>query len=662
MTDDHGEDDHGVSSSTDHVDDRIADDASDRMADAFAPLTDDPDHTGTVGSIDLNVDVNIPDGVDRRELAEAIAEDDAHRVGRLLDVDTGDECDGETVDSIVDKGVERAGSRPDTFRPVSVADRLTKRVRDDHPPNQALQYALRAAVRKDTDGTHSVDLIASHAPGNREKGEPRYHVRVVIRNEGMGHPVIGATVAGELVDRGHARITDVVECGDDHLVVTLRPVEYRVEPIDVPVDDIPDDFVRYSEVEHDAAFALRGAVNKFGVDDPKTQAAGYALGLALAPNDPERQDKPHGSVDDTRDRLLRAAGIDPEDREVTNLTPTEDGYLWEGAEDERVADAIAYGDVYPDTVFAPCGCGDYQVAFPSGDVPESFDVVCPECGNHFGQGPAPDEACPCAHDHDVDPAEREAVRETIRDWVEDNRHGFTVVGEMTVGEVADKITDAVFKAGTPTPGPVPFDVDGLIESLTALSREYDACEAGDFGATNAGEAFDRASSDIRVAIDDAIASPTYTGTTDSIQDFREDFDPAFEPGVLTDTGIAFDDFIPYSRRREGAVGVHVALQDKDTGKAITEQSGKAGEWNEVDTGREIYNVRVDVGADTPAAKPVTAYVCHGCGRKSLPEDFVIPSCSCDQEDGDACDECGGIAGPRCPRCGTGVDWERETDE
>jgi len=48
-------------------------------------------------------------------------------------------------------------------------------------------------------------------------------------------------------------------------------------------------------------------------------------------------------------------------------------------------DEVLYGDD-PDTVFAPCGCGDYRVGFPSGEVPDSFDVVCPECGNHFGQG------------------------------------------------------------------------------------------------------------------------------------------------------------------------------------------------------------------------------------------------------------------------------------
>jgi len=155
---------------------------------------------------------------------------------------TGDEAavdDGESVEDIVDKAVERADMPPDTFRAVSVADRFRKTVRDDHAPNAALHSAIKAAA-EDDGMIHSVNLMGSHAPGNREKGEPRYTVRVDIRNDGMGHPVLGATIVGQLVDRGDVRITDVVECSDDHLVVSIRPIETRVEPINVPVGDIPD--------------------------------------------------------------------------------------------------------------------------------------------------------------------------------------------------------------------------------------------------------------------------------------------------------------------------------------------------------------------------------------------------------------------------------------
>lgn len=122
-----------------------------------------------------------------------------------------------------------------------------------------------------------------------------------------------------------------------------------------------------------------------------------------------------------------------------------------------------------------------------------------------------------------------------------------------------------------------------------------------------------------------------------------------------------DAFVPYSRRREGRPTVHVALQDKDDGSIVASVTTKAEDWEEVDTGRGIYNVRVDVGSEAgKSAKPVTAYVCHGCERKTLPRDFVVPSCSCDPESCDACDECGGRKGPRCPRCGTDVDWDKTT--
>lgn len=37
-------------------------------------------------------------------------------------------------------------------------------------------------------------------------------------------------------------------------------------------------------------------------------------------------------------------------------------------------------------VNVPCGCGDYEVYAPTGTL--EIDVICPECGNHFGQGTA----------------------------------------------------------------------------------------------------------------------------------------------------------------------------------------------------------------------------------------------------------------------------------
>lgn len=61
----------------------------------------------------------------------------------------------------------------------------------------------------------------------------------------------------------------------------------------------------------------------------------------------------------------------------------------------------------------PCGCGEYAVLVP--DQPEAIDVVCPECGNHFGEGSAADEPCPCRHDHSVEAALDEVLDEGAGD-------------------------------------------------------------------------------------------------------------------------------------------------------------------------------------------------------------------------------------------------------
>jgi len=268
---------------------------------------------------------------------------------------TGGEDAGDTVDSIVDAAVERADATPDTFRPVSVDDRFDKRVRDDHAPNQALHDALRAAA-EDDDRIHSVNLIGSHAPGNKHKGEPRYHVRVDVRNDGMGHPVLGATVAGRMVDRGDVRITDVAECSDDHLVVCLRPRECRVEPIDVPYSDLPDDVVRVETLEGDAARVLAKAAQDPDVTDDDVHDVARALATVVYTAAPDRYaddvPEPEAAPQAAFDALLERADVDVDDFPAG---PT----------------------------VVPCGCGDYRVEFPS-DVPDTFDVVCPECGNHFG--------------------------------------------------------------------------------------------------------------------------------------------------------------------------------------------------------------------------------------------------------------------------------------
>jgi len=406
--------------------------------------------------------------------------------------------DGDTVDNIVDAAVERADATPDTFRPVSVDDRFDNRVRDDHAPNQALHDALRAAA-EDDDRIHSVNLMGSHAPGNKHKGEPRYNVRVDVRNDGMGHPVLGATVAGRMVDRGDVRITDVAECSDDHLVVCLRPRECRVEPIDVPVSDIPDDVLGVSE-RTVAAFLgdvdtrlheeLRSVAPlrvfrdvmrdyKHALPDPDREGADdrlQSLDVRLSDFPDGWRDEAVGpsapiglveSLEDLAAEYDKAAKNRGEDR----------GEPWRrAASDIRVA----LDDHVPgDTVEAPCGCGDYSVTFPSGDVPDSFDVVCPECGNHFGQGAAPDEPCPCDHDHDFEFDEPETMADATASGL-----GLAMVAESVARhgdghgaprrdvDIDDDAIDKAIDRG------VVIERDGVLYDTREVVRKVQAVERG----------------------------------------------------------------------------------------------------------------------------------------------------------------------------------------
>lgn len=55
-----------------------------------------------------------------------------------------------------------------------------------------------------------------------------------------------------------------------------------------------------------------------------------------------------------------------------------------------------------------CGCGDYRVYVPRQQNPEGIDVVCPECGNHFGYEKEN------RNDSDLTPADPEDVKDAFR--------------------------------------------------------------------------------------------------------------------------------------------------------------------------------------------------------------------------------------------------------
>ena len=445
---------------------------------------------------------------------------------------------------------------PDTFRPVGVPDRFDRRVRDDHAPNKVLHDVLDV-VYQPGDLDVVVNLMASHGPGEKPNGTaPTYEVWVESRNEGMGHPDIPIFVR-RLVDRGDAVITDVVECSDDHLRIAIRPVESRVEPIEVDVDDIPDRFVERSRVGAELAGVWDGfadkaesnpddadvweraaeVIRRMAIDydapavweapeDDRTEDAvewadedfasfleGFKAGdtpMVMSP-DPyagfpftergaypptgrppiepirewvdERRDDfgTPGPVTDKgadaiaemiadaieqyviRDPDGRVVGESPTDREDdTDDTDIFDPVTEAEANDRAILDAVvdvfqqatidplwaerdveakrhalvsvaskatdmpapnvhaALHSVKPEPDHPPgeyrtriaCGCGDYGVDVPEGDTPPSIDVVCPECGNHFGQGPLTGERSVVDVDHIV--TELRDLRDRLR--------------------------------------------------------------------------------------------------------------------------------------------------------------------------------------------------------------------------------------------------------
>lgn len=416
----------------------------------------------------------------------------------------------------------------DTFRPPTVDDRFEKRVRDDHAANQALHDTLEASQDPDVDGSAKTvyNFMATHAPGEKPDGPaPRYHVTAEFRNEKMGHPSIEDPVR-RLIDRGAVRLIDVLECGDDHLRVKLRPVERTVEPIEVPYADLPDDVFGFDTIVFNAKKVLKHAIEEEG-SNRKTYEAARALAVVLHLIDPDTTDRsiPAGenkanewikqlsesaewyfeedesgvewvhfpdmgvpcatyectnNASETQRYQFRSGFVvdlplcdecfedfDPEtidaepwrnngvyhsitfgDGKTLEIPEFEDAHDatdaaaaiirefgqdfappevaikmvgaldgWEAdpvsgfkAHDMRRYDVELFNDAYgkhrdPDKDFdyfseVWCGCGDFAVSVPRDVHLPAIDVVCPECGNHFGHGAAADEPCPCRHDHD----------------------------------------------------------------------------------------------------------------------------------------------------------------------------------------------------------------------------------------------------------------------
>lgn len=136
------------------------------------------------------------------------------------------------------ESVERTEREPPEKVPLHVPDRYEKHVNVGHKANQVLYDVLDKA-----ESIEEVDLMGSHARSEKPNGpRPTYHVWVEFRNEGMGHPIIRDPVQS-LIDEGAVKLCSVVECSDDHLIVSLRPIERTVEPVMVEKRDIPERFL-----------------------------------------------------------------------------------------------------------------------------------------------------------------------------------------------------------------------------------------------------------------------------------------------------------------------------------------------------------------------------------------------------------------------------------
>lgn len=621
-------------------------------------------------------------------------------------------------DSTPERDATRRADGRDTFRPVSVDDYFRRRVRDDHATNAALHAAIKAAAADD-DRIASVNLMGSHAPGEKDH-EPRYHVRVTFANGGMGEPSTGPTFVNRLIEKGDVRVTkayggakydDVdVEPGlsaeeavrstiaqaTDELTIHLRPVETRVEPVEVPVRDVPDDVVGVSE---DTVAAFLGdvdtrlheelrSVSALGIFRDVMRDYDHALPDPDRDGADDRLQSLQARLDDHADGL--PAVVAPGRDLAENPLPPFDATRHYEALVESLEDLAArYDDL------ASGGITDEHTPEDVAErVASDIRVALDDHGDYLGSPDRPPVA-------------------PIEEWVEDNSHVF-LKDKGDAREVAEQIADAIaedndapvrskcvtfeYTNDTDTVRryqlPSGFTLD--LPFCADCIGHFEESTEGTYSATDVdGEAWahdpidgprhalrivqaimsqhtpepyriawegpddDRTSDKLDAIIDREKAREPWgfePATTEQIEDFRKEF--GTERDLNFPRNDVFDQFVPYSRRRQGAADVHIAVQDKGDGTLAAQLDGKAGEWHEVDTGRGVWNVRVDVGASTPAAKPVTAYVCHGCERKSLPEDFFVPSCSCDEHDEAACDECGGHAGPRCPRCGTPVDWDK----
>lgn len=197
-------------------------------------------------------------------------------------------------------------SKPKTFRPFHNRDRMNRRVRDDHAPNAALHATLRALAEADGSPIANVNLMASHAPGEKpDAGKPTHYVSVDIENAGAGSAATYGTVIRKLIRYDDVVIRDAeatsippesdAHPGDtdyalDRLTLNLRAVETTVEPIEVRYRDLPSDVLEFDTVRRNARMVLDHAIDEEG-SNARTYEAARCLATMLAVIAPDTDDR-----------------------------------------------------------------------------------------------------------------------------------------------------------------------------------------------------------------------------------------------------------------------------------------------------------------------------------------------------------------------------------
>lgn len=229
----------------------------------------------------------------------------------------------------------------------------------------------------------------------------------------------GRVVDGEPVDGDGMPIREMPTVRDEDDPYDDLPLNRDLEFDDdgESVDKPPVEPIREWVEDNRAVFDTPGTLTEGGVDYVAEAIADTIAGNDTDAADTVTHDEVWGTIGKLRGELWNSDNVDEALRRAA-IELTDDEKEWadfpeDAPGDYDVDDLEEFREAFESTTAdrgsdegdrtaIPCGCGDYKVQVPTGATPNAIDVVCPECDNHFGHGEAPDEPCPCRHDHGED--------------------------------------------------------------------------------------------------------------------------------------------------------------------------------------------------------------------------------------------------------------------